>query len=140
MGNIVNYFNLSLVLFVLLAGCNFNQYQRDTADNQYYEQNIHADPSAAYVGEWTAETDIGRRSIKIKEDGNLLVCLSPSSGTTAGKVYIEKGKPALMIGTGAKARVISVDKDFLSIELYGKQEKYYADQIPDACSTAFRNF
>ncbi|MDH3545181.1 MAG: hypothetical protein OEM65_08660, partial [Desulfuromonadales bacterium] len=77
---------------------------------------------------------------KIKEDGNLLVCLSPSSGTTAGKVYIEKGKPAFIIRTGAKARVISVDKDFLSIELYGKQEKYYADQIPDACSTAFRNF
>ena len=140
MGNIVNYFKLSLVLFILLAGCNFNQYQRDTADNQYYEQNIHADPSAAYVGEWTGETDIGRRSIKIKEDGNLLVCLSPSSGTTEGKVYIENGKPTFMVGTGAKARIVSVSEDFLSLEIYGKQEKYFADQIPDACSAAFRNF
>jgi hypothetical protein len=68
------------------------------------------------------------------------VCLSPSSGTTAGKVYIENGKPTLMIGTGAKARIVSVDKDFLSLDLYGKQEKYFAGQIPEACSTAFRNF
>lgn len=125
---------------VLLAGCAFNQYQSDVADNQYYEKQIHADPAAAYVGEWTAATNVGIRSIKIKEDGRIKVCLSPSSGTTGGKVYMDNGTPIFMLKTGAKAKIISMDKDSLLLEVYGKREKYYAGLIPDACASAFINF
>ena len=59
----------SLLAVVLLAGCAFNQYQGDVGDNQYNEKQRHADSSAPYVGEWTASSKVGIRSIKIKADG-----------------------------------------------------------------------
>jgi len=112
----------------------------DIADNQYNERQIYADPSAAYVGEWTAATDIGFRSIKVKADGKIKECLSPSSGTTEGKVYIEEGSPAFMIKNGAKTQVVSIEEDLFYLNRYGEQEKYYAGPVPDACATAFKNF
>ena len=50
----MKYIRSCLFLVLLFAGCTFNQYQSDVADNQYYEKQIHKDPSAAYVGEWNA--------------------------------------------------------------------------------------
>lgn len=136
----MEYIKFSLLSAILLAGCTFNQHQGDVAENQYYDKQIHADPSAAYIGEWTAATNVGLRSIKIKEDGRIKVCLSPSSGTTDGEVYLEKGKPAFILKTGEKANIISIDKDFLLLDVYGKREKYYAGQAPDTCKSTFINF
>ena len=107
----MKHFKSGLILIALLAGCAFDRYMSDIADNQYNERQTYADPSAAYVGEWTAATDIGFRSIKIREDGKIKECLSPSSGTTGGKVYIEKGSPAFMMKNGAKTRVVSIEED-----------------------------
>ncbi len=138
-----------LLAVVFLAGCTFNQYQSDVAENQYNEKQLHADSSAPYVGEWTALSNIGIRSIKIKEDGRIKVCLTPSSGTTFGKVYLDGETPAFIFQTGAKARIISQEKDFLLLEIYGKEEKYYAGIVPNKyyagivpneCKTAFLNF
>lgn len=136
----MKFVRAGLFSVLLFAGCAFNQYQSDIADNQYHEKQIHADPAAAYVGEWTAGTHVGLRSIKIKPDGSIKVCLPSSSGTTEGKVYIDNGMPAFIIKTGAKVKIISMDKDFLLLEVYGKQEKYYAGPVPDACVSAFHNF
>jgi len=125
---------------VLLAGCAFDQYQHDVGDNQYYEKQRHTDPAATYVGEWTTSTNVGIRSIKIKADGRIKVCLSPSSGTTDGKVYMDNKTPVFILETGAKAKIISMDKDSLLLEIYGNQEKYYAGLVPEACSSTFLNF
>jgi hypothetical protein len=129
-----------LFLVVLLAGCAFDQYHSDVADNQYYEKQIHADPAATYVGEWTAATNVGMRSIKIKEDGRIKVCLSPSSGTEEGEVSLENGAPVFMLKTGAKAKIISMDENSLLLDIYGKQERYYSSRVPDECASAFINF
>ena len=136
----MKYIKSSLLVCVLLACCAFNQYQNDVEYNQYHEKQAHADPAAAYVGEWTASTDIGIRSIKVKEDGRIKVCLSPSSGVSYGKVFIDNERPSFMIKTGAIAKIISVDKDSLLLEIYGKQEKYYADRVPNECLSALNSF
>ena len=130
----------SLLTVVLLAGCAFNQYQGDVGDNQYNEKQRHADSSAPYVGEWTASSKVGIRSIKIKADGRIKVCLSPSSGVTFGKVYIDNGAPAFIFQTGAKAQIISRDEDSLLLNIYGAQEKYYSGLVPDECLSAFTHF
>jgi len=129
-----------LLSVVLLAGCAFNQYQNDVVDNQYNEKQLYADSSAPYVGEWTASSNVGIRSIKIKEDGRIKVCLSPSSGTTFGKVYLEGEKPAFIFQAGGKAQIISREKDILLLQIYGKEEKYYAGMVPEECKTAFSSF
>lgn len=136
----MKYFTACLLSVLLLAGCAYNQYQDDIAENQYYQKQTHADANAAYVGEWTAATNIGVRSIKIREDGRVKVCLAPSSGTKDGKVYLENGTPAIIMDTGAKVKIISTDRDFLLLEIYGKQEKYHAGLVDDACVSAFNNF
>lgn len=136
----MEYIKFSLVAVMLLAGCTFNQYQGDVAENQYYDKQLHADPAAEYVGEWTAATNVGLKSLKITEDGRIKVCLSPSSGTTEGEVQKDKGKPVFIFKTGEKANIISINKDFLLLEVYGKREKYYAGQAPDACKSTFINF
>ena len=136
----MKYIRSCLFLVLLFAGCTFNQYQSDVADNQYYEKQKHKDPSAAYVGEWNAPFNGGMRSIKINEDGRIKVCLSPSSGITDGKVYLDNGTPVFMLKTGAKAKIISMDKDTLLLEIYGKREKYYGGLVPDACTSAFTSF
>ena len=128
-----------LLLVVLLAGCALNQYQSDVGDNQYSEKQIHEDPSAAYVGEWTAATNVGVRSIKIEEKGRIKVCLSPSYGTANGKVYMDNGTPTFILETGAKVNIVSVDKESLWLKIYGKQEQYYAGLVPDECATVFMN-
>jgi hypothetical protein len=138
--------NIKFGLFsvILLAGCGafsqYNQYQNDVEDNQYNEQQIHADPAAAYVGEWTTATNVRIRSIKIKEDGRIKVCLSPSGGTEDGVVYMDNGTPVFMIETGAKARIIGMEKDSLLLEIYGKLEKFYGGQVPEECKSVFTNF
>jgi hypothetical protein len=126
------------VLFV--AGCAYNQYQGDIAYDQFNEKQTFADSSAAYVGEWTGGSALGIRSIKIREDGKIKVCMSPSAGTMDGKVYLENGEPAIIMKTGAKAKFISMNKDALLLEIYGKQEKYYAGLVPEECVPAFVNF
>jgi hypothetical protein len=136
----MKYIRSCLFLVLLFAGCTFNQYQSDVADNQYYEKQKHKDPSAAYVGEWNAPFNGGMRSIKINEDGRIKVCLSPSSGITDGKVYLDNGTPGFMLKTGAIAKIISINKDSLLLEIYGKREKYYVGLVPDACTSAFINF
>ena len=134
--------HIRYILFsvVLLASCAFNQSQRDVADNQYNEKQLHADSSAPYVGEWTASSNVGIRSIKIKEDGRIKVCLSPSSGITFGKVYLDGETPAFIFQAGGKAQIISREKDILLLGIYGKEEKYYAGRVPDECKTAFLSF
>ena len=136
----MKYIKSSLLVCVLLASCAFNDYQSDVADNQYPDKQVHADPAAEYVGEWTASTDTGFRSIKIKEDGKIKVCLSPSSGVSYGKVIIDNERPYFMIKTGAIAKIISMDKDSLLLDLYGKQEKYNAGLVPNECLSALNNF
>jgi hypothetical protein len=136
----MRHIQTGLISMLLLSGCTFNQYQDDIADNQYAEKQIHADADAAYVGEWTAATDVGMRSIKIMEDGKIKVCLASSAGTGEGKVYMDHGNPAIIMDTGAQVKIISKSKDFLLLEVYGNQEKYYAGPVPDACASAFTNF
>ena len=136
----MQHFVVCLLSAALIAGCAFNQYQNDISNNQYYKTQTHADANAAYVGEWTAATNIGIRSIKIKEDGRIKVCLASSSGTEDGKVYMDSGKPAIIIRTGAKVTIVGMDKDFLLLEVYGKQEKYHAGLVDAACVPAFKNF
>jgi hypothetical protein len=129
-----------LLSVVLLAGCAFNQYQSDVVDNQYNGKQLHADSSAPYIGEWTASSNVGIRAIKIKEDGRVKVCLSPSSGITFGKVYMDGETPAFIFQSGGKAQIVSQEKDILLLDIYGKEEKYYAGMVPDECKTAFLNF
>jgi hypothetical protein len=124
----------------LLFGCAYNQYEKDTVNNQFFERTTHADPSADYVGEWTAPTKIGFRSLKILEDGRILVCLSPRSGLMQGKVYLENESPAFMIKNGAKAKIISIAENLMILEMYGKQEQYYKDTVPDECVLHFKEF
>ena len=103
----MQHFVVCLLSAALVAGCAFNQYQDDISNNQYFKTKTHADANAAYVGEWTAATNIGIRSIKIKEDGRIKVCLASSSGTEDGKIYMDNGKPAIIIRTGAKVTIVS---------------------------------
>lgn len=124
----------------LLLGCAQMHYQQDVATNEFREKSIHADADAAYVGEWTALTDVGVRSLKIKEDGRIKICLSPSTGTEEGKVYLNNGTPAFIIETGAKVEIVSIDKDLLIVDVYGRQDKYYAGQVPEACAKVFKLF
>ncbi len=136
----MKYCKFSLFLILLLAGCALNQYQSDVGDNQYLKEQIHADPFATYVGEWATVTNVGTRAIKIKDDGRIKVCLSPSYATTNGKVYMANGTPAFILESGAKVKIISMDKDSLLLDIYDKQEKYYAGLIPLECATVFTNF
>ena len=136
----MKYMTVALLSAATVTGCAFNQHQNDISDNQYREKQILADANALYVGEWTAATNIGLRSMKIKRDGRIKVCLSPSSGTTDGKVYLDKGMPAFIFETGAKVKIISMNKDFLLLDVYGQQERYYAGQVDAACASAFNNF
>ena len=126
---------------VVLAGCSYGRFQADVAENQYADKQIHAVSGAAYVGEWTASTKLGLRSIKILADGRAKVCLAgDGAGTTDGKVYLEKAKPALIFKSGAKVEILEANGDFLLLDIYGGQEKYYAGQVDESCQSAFVNF
>ena len=136
----MKYVIIAMCFSGLLLGCAQMKYQKDLSSNEFREKTIHADANAAYVGEWTALTDVGVRSLKIKEDGRIKICLSPSTGTEDGKVYINNGTPAFIIETGAKVEIISIDKDLLIVDVYGRQDKYYAGQVPEACAKVFKLF
>ena len=124
----------------LLLGCAQMKYQRDVSSNEYEEKMIYADANAAYVGEWTALTNVGVRSLKIKEDGRIKICLSPSTGTEDGKVYFDNGTPAFIIETGAKVEIVSMNRDLLVLDVYGRLDKYYAGQVPEECAKVFKLF
>ena len=111
----------------------------DVAENAFAEKQAYADAGANYVGEWTASTKIGVRSIKIRADGLAKVCLA-GSGTTDGKVYLEESVPALIVKSGAKVKIVEANKDFLLLNIYGSEEKYYAGQVHETCLSAFANF
>ena len=128
------------LMLVLLTGCTFNQYQRDVANNRYNEIDAYADPSATYVGEWTAVSNVGVRSIKIRGDGRIKVCLSTSAGVSDGKVFIKDDQPAFMMKTGATAEIVSLDEESMVLYIYGRQEKYYTGLVPKECLSTFNNF
>ena len=136
----MKYFVISIFFPGLLLGCAQMKYQKDVSANEFSEKSIHADANAAYVGEWTALTDVGMRSLKIKEDGRVKICLSPSTGTEDGKVYLNIGTPSFIIETGDKVGIISMNRDFLILDVYGRQEKYYAGQVPEECAKVFKLF
>lgn len=130
-----------LMSLLLLCGCVQARFQADVAENEYLLQPIHADSQAAYVGEWTAMTKIGVRSIKITTDGRAKICLAgEDAGTTDAKIYLDDGKPALIVNTGAKVEILESNKDFLLLDIYGSKERYYAGQVHDSCQSAFANF
>lgn len=129
-----------LAAALMLAGCALNRYQSDISNNRYAEKQRYADAQAPYVGEWTASSKIGIRSVKIKADGSLKVCLSTSGGTKTGKVYLEDGVPALILETGAKVGIIEANSEFLILDVYGDRDTYYAGLVQDECISAFSNF
>ncbi|GEM_PF-2494446 len=133
---------LSVVLAVfLLSGCLQARYYADVAENQYLLVPAHADRQAPYVGEWTAMTKIGVRSIKILGDGRAKICLAgEGAGTTDAKVYLDNGRPALIVNTGARVAILEANKEFLLLNIYGGEEKYYAGQVHQSCWSAFDNF
>ena len=131
--------SIGVMTLVLLCGCAQNRLQSDFAENAFLEKQAYADAGAPYVGEWTASTDIGVRSIKIRADGLAKVCLG-GSGTTDGKVYLEDKVPALIVKSGAKVKIVEANKDFLLLNIYGSEEKYYAGQVQEGCRAAFENF
>lgn len=130
---------IGITVLALLCGCAQNRLQSDFATNAFVEKQVYADAGANYVGEWTASTKIGIRSIKIRGDGLAKVCLA-GSGTTDGKVYLENAVPALIVKSGAKVAIIEANKDFLLLNIYGNEEKYYAGQVHETCQSAFANF
>lgn len=131
--------SIFIVMVSLLCGCVQNRFQSDLAENVFSETKAYVDAGAVYVGEWTASTKIGIRSIKIRGDGLAKVCLA-GSGTTDGKVYLEGLVPALIFKSGARVKFIEVNKEFLLLNIYGSEEKYYAGQVHDSCLSAFANF
>ena len=136
----MNFLRGLLLAVVFLAGCSVDRYQADVSNNRYGATKPFADPRAAYVGEWTGQSDVGKRSIKIREDGLMKVCLSPSSGTAEGKVFLEDGVPAFMVQTGAKIRILEMNREYLLLDVYGNEEKYYAGLVDEFCAPAFKNF
>ena len=132
---------MSLSAAAILAGCSYGRFQADVAENEYAEKRPYAVAGAAYVGEWTASTKLGLRSIKILADGRAKVCLAgDGAGITDGKVYLEKTTPALIFKSGAKVKFIEVAADYLLVDIYGDQEKYYAGHVHESCQEAFVNF
>ena len=136
----MNFFRGLLLGVVLLSGCSVDRYQNDVANNRYGAIRPFADPRAAYVGEWTGQSSVGTRSIKIREDGFMKICLSPSSGTAEGKVFLEDGAPAFMVQTGAKIRILEMTRDHLLLDVYGSEERYHAGMVDEFCAPAFKNF
>ena len=136
--------NLKMVVLMILlplCGCVQARFQADVAENEYPAQPIHADAQALYVGEWTTMTQLGVRSIKILTDGRAKICLAgEDAGTTDAKVYLDDGKPALIVNTGAKVGILESNKEFLLLDIYGSKERYYAGQVHASCQSAFANF
>lgn len=131
---------IGLLLVGVLAGCAYEKFQSDLLANAYARTESLADAGAAYVGEWTAPFAGEMRSIKIREDGRVKVCLAPSGGTSEGKVYLDNGVPAIIMESGAKVRILATDREFLLLDIYGDQARYYAGPVDEACVSSFRNF
>jgi hypothetical protein len=127
------------LLLAIACGCAQTRLQADLAENDFAAISAFADAGAGYVGEWTATTSIGTRSVKIREDGLVKVCLA-GSGATDGKIYLDNGVPTLMLKSGARVKFIEVNRDFLLLNIYGSEEKYYSGQVGGMCRSAFDNF
>lgn len=126
---------------IFLFGCVQARFQADVAENEFAVKQAHADRQAVYVGEWTASTKLGVRSVKILGDGRAKICLAgDGAGTTDAKIYLDDGRPAMIVKTGAKVRMEEANKEFLLLDIYGGLEKYYAGQVHESCQSAFANF
>ena len=117
---------LTALLFcpAILFGCSFNQLQNDYANNQHLEKATHADASAPYIGEWAVPKTKWIKVLKIRDNGIVKVVLDPEFGAIEGKIYLDKERPFLILKDGTKATIVSVNKDHLQIEAYGRLEKF----------------
>ena len=122
--------HLKILLFcsVTLFGCSFNQLQNDYAENQYFEKSTYADSSAPYIGEWAVGTTKWLKILSIRDNGIFKVVLAPGFGACEGKIYLDRERPFLILKDGTKAKIVSVNKDHLLIEAYGKLERL--DSMP----------
>jgi len=128
----------------LISGCalvetpDFMQHQ---LHNQYFEKTTHADPTAYYIGEWTAATGIGLVAIKINPNGNIKMCASNEHfGTGDGKVFKENETIKMIFDAGTQYEILSKEEDYLLITSYGQEYKHYANQVPDRCKEIFSKF
>lgn len=62
--------------------------------------------------------------LKIRDNGIIRVVLAPEFGAIEGKVYLDKERPFLILKDVTKAKMVSVNKDHLQIEAYGRLEKF----------------
>ena len=117
---------LTALLFcpAILFGCSFNQLQNDYANNQHLEKATHADSSAPYIGEWVVQKSKWLKVLKIRDNGIIKVVLAPEFGAIEGKIYLDKERPFLILKDGTKAKIVSVNKDYLRIEAYGRLENF----------------
>ena len=118
----MKYLKILLFCPAILFGCSFNQLQNDYANNQYLEKATHADSSASYVGEWAVQKNKWLKVLKIKDNGVIRVVLAPEFGAIQGKIFLDKERPFLILKDGTKAKIVSVNKEQLRIEAYGRLE------------------
>lgn len=117
------------------------QYQKDMFENQYFEKSNHEDPSASYIGEWTAATGPALTAIKINEIGNIKICSSnPHFGSSNGKVFKEDGKIKMIFESGSQYEILSTHQDHILVNTYSEEYKYYSGKVPEVCKDIFANF
>ena len=120
----MKYIKVLLFCPAILFGCSFNQLQNDYANNQHFEKVTHADSAAPYIGDWAVPKTKWLKVLKIRDNGIIRVVLAPEFGAIEGKVYLDKERPFLILKDGTKAKIVSVNKDHLQIEAYGRLEKF----------------
>lgn len=135
---IIPYIFISILL---VTGCTPKIMQDTTMNNQYFEKDIYEDSHALYIGEWTAATEIALTAIKINEKGNIKMCSSnPHFGVANGKVFKENEKIKMIFESGVQYEILSVHKDYLNVDAYGKEHKYYSGKVPENCRDIFDRF
>ena len=132
---------VGLISVWLLSGCMTNQKMQDIIDNQYEDKKIYADAGANYVGEWVGDEKSSLMPMKIKKDGNILMCATKKNQLNVnGKVYLENGKTMFIFEGGSKYTLESVENNVMILNYYGDKDKYYLGTVPDKCLKAFKDF
>ena len=126
-------------VIIFLIGCSASD--MITRDNPYLEKTPYPDPSAAYIGEWTAGMTGALTSICITASGRVRICSSNSYfGSKDGFIYQEQGKTFMIFESGDTYELTLVTEDYILARHYDKDYKFYTGRVPQNCRSTFNQF
>lgn len=69
-----------------------------------------------------------------------MCCSNPHFGSINGKVFKEDNKIKMIFESGSQYELITIHSDYLVLDAYGQEYKYYSERVAVNCRELFDKF